>query len=259
MTPIGKRLVRQILTAASMLVSTVVWSASLAETLVIQGSTTFARSVEPLKSMIEAISKHDLVLVPNKSIPGLIALLEGRAQMAMISAPLKAEIAELEKTSSGQAYNRLQAHEILNTRIAFALHPSNPVRTASRDQLRQLLLGQIANWTALGGPDLPVRVVLVSGGGGVTTVIESQLLNGQRATGAHVINVKTPVQVIQVVEQEPGAVGFAQLALTKRKGLPELTTEEPIQQILSLVTLGAPTSAMIDVIQAARQVAEKAM
>ena len=51
--------------------------------------------------------------------------------MAMISAPLKAEIAELVKTSSGQAYNCLQALDILNTRIAFALHRSNPVRTAS--------------------------------------------------------------------------------------------------------------------------------
>ena len=70
-----------VLSAISTLVSTAVVSQSLAETLVIQGSTTFARRIEPYKSMIEAFSKHELTLIPNKTIPGLVALIEGRAHM----------------------------------------------------------------------------------------------------------------------------------------------------------------------------------
>ncbi len=66
--------------------------------------------------------------------------------------------------------------------------------------------------------------------------------------GPHIIYVKTPVQLVQVIEQEPGAFGFAQLALTKQRGLPELTTEAPIEQVLSLVTFGDPTPAMKTVI-----------
>ena len=77
--------------------------------------------------------------------------------------------------------------------------------------------------------------------------------------GSHVIHVKTPVQLVQVVEQEPGAIGFAQLALTKQRGLPELVTEQPIEQTLSLITLGDPSPAMSDVIQAARRAADKVM
>ena len=249
----------QVLAASVLLVSTAVLSQSFAETLIIQGSTTFARLVDPHKATIEAISKHQLEWIPNKSMPGLIALMESRAHMAMISAPLNSEMAALQEVLPGSEYQRLQAHEILNTRIAFGLHPTNLVRTASADQLRQLLLGQITNWAALGGADLPIRVVLVGGGGGVTTVIESELLHGQRAAGPHVIYVKTPQQVVKVVQQEPGAIGFAQLVLTERAGLPELTTERPIKQLLSLVTLGAPTAAMSDVIQAVRRVAEKAL
>jgi phosphate transport system substrate-binding protein len=65
--------------------------------------------------------------------------------------------------------------------------------------------------------------------------------------------------LVQVVEQEPGAIGFAQLALTKQRGLPELVTEQPIEQTLSLVTLGDPTAAMDAVIQATRRAAEKVM
>ena len=83
------------------------------------------------------------------------------------------------------------------------------------------------------------------------------MLGGQRATGHHIIYVRTPVQLVQVIEQEPGAVGFAQLALAKTKGLPELVTEQPIEQMLSLVTFGDPTPAMNDVIRATRRVSER--
>ena len=168
--------------------------------------------------------------------------------MAMISASLISEIDALQKIRPGLAYDRLQAHEILNTRIAVYTPP-----------LFFNLLGEITNWSALGGANLPIRVVLVGGGGGVTTVIQSELLSGQSVKGSHVIHVKTPVQLVQVVEQEPGAIGFAQLALTKQRELPELVTEQPIEQTLSLITLGDPSPAMSDVIQAARRAADKVM
>jgi phosphate transport system substrate-binding protein len=247
--------------AAAILFGSVVAATEVAaETLIVQGSTTFARRLmEPHKAAIEAESKHELTLIPNKSLPGLIALMEGRAHMAMISSSLKSEIDALQEVMPGLAYDRLRAHEIFATRVAFALHPTNRVRKASLNQVRRILLGEIKNWSVLGGPDLPIRVILVGGGGGVTTVMETELLGGQKARGSHVIYVKTPVQLIQIVEQEPGAIGFAQLALTKSKGLPELVTEQPVEQELSIVTLGDPTPAMKDVIQAARRVAEKTM
>ena len=37
--------------------------------------------------------------------------------------------------------------------------------------------------------------------------------------------------------------------ILKKDDLPELATEQPIKQTLSLVTFGAPTAAMRDVIQ----------
>ena len=57
-----------------------------------------------------------------------------------------------------------------------------------------------------------------------------ELLDGNSAAGPHVIYVKTPVQVVQVVQQLPGAIGFAQVALTLQKDLPELATEKSISQ-----------------------------
>ena len=228
--------------------------------LIVQGSTTFARRLmEPHKNAIEADSKHELTLIPNKSMPGIIALMEGRAHMAMISASLRSEIDQLQKAMPGMAYSRLQSHPIFTTRIAMAVHPSNPVRKASLNQIRKVILGQISNWSDLGGKDQAIRVVLVGGGGGVTTIIEAELLDNKLTEAPHIIFVKTPVQLVQVVEQEPGVIGFAQLALTRQRGLPEIIAEQPIEQTLSLVTFGDPTPAMKAVIDATRRVAEKTM
>ena len=255
-----RRIEHWILSALLVFASSVTVTQAYADPVVIYGSTTFFRRVmEPAKSAIEADSKHELTLIPNKSLPGLIALIEGRAHMAAISASLKSEIEALQRNLPGMDYDRLQAHEILTTRIAFGIHPSNRVRKASLHQVRKILLGEIKNWSELGGENLPIRVVLVGGGGGVTTVIETELLGGQSPRGSHIIFVRTPVQLVQVIEQERGALGFAQLALTKQRGIPELITERPIEQTLSLITLGDPTPAANDVIQATRRAAEKTM
>jgi len=259
-TLFGDRTRSLALIAISALLSATFVGQSLADTLIIQGSTTFTRRLmEPHKGSVEAESKHELTVIPNKSLPGMIALIEGRAHMAMISSSLKSEIAALQKVMPGLAYDQLQAHEILTTRISVGVHPSNRARKASLDEVRKAVLGEIRSWSALGGADIPIRIVVVGGGGGVTTVIESELLNGKQIQGPHVIFVKTPVQLVQIVEQEPGAMGFAQLALVKQRDIPELLTDKPIEQTLSLVTLGRPTQPMIDVIEAARSVAGKVM
>jgi phosphate transport system substrate-binding protein len=246
--------------AAAVLAAIAATSQCFADTIIVQGSTTFGRRVmEPHKETIESISGHEVTVIPNKSLPGLIALMEGRAHMAMISASLKSEIDALQKIIPGIAHQRLQAHDVMATPIAIAVHPSNPVRKAKLEQVRKILMGEITNWSALGGPNLPIRIVLVGGGGGVTSVVESELLGGQQAKAPNIIYTKTPIQLVQITEQERGAIGFAQLTLARQKWLPELATDRPIEQRLSLVTLGEPTPAMRAVISAARQAVEKSM
>jgi phosphate transport system substrate-binding protein len=190
---------------------------------------------------------------------GIIALMEGRAHMAMISASLESEVGKLRKAMPGLDYDRLKAFEISATRVAFVVYPSNPVRKAPIAQMKKLLTGEITNWSALGGKDAPIRLVIVGGGGGVATTVESEMLDGHPIRGPNIIYVKTALQLVAIVEQEPNAMGIAQLSLAKQKGLPEIATDAPVEQSLSLVTLGEPTSAMKAVIDAARAAVDKTM
>jgi phosphate transport system substrate-binding protein len=235
-------------------------SAAAADPLILQGSTTFNRRVmEPLEAAIEAKSGQDITVIPNRTLLGIIALMEGRAHMAMISASLESEIGKLKKAMPGLDYDRLRAFEISNTRVAFIVHPGNPVRKAPIAQIKKVLTGEITNWSALGGKDAPIRVVMVGGGGGVTTTVESEVLDGQPVHGPSVIYTRTALQVIGIIEQERNALGIAQLSLAKQKGLPEIVTDKPVEQLLSFVTLGEPTPAMKAVIDAARAAIDKTM
>ena len=244
---------------ALVLAAVVVTSAAAAQPIVVQGSTTFNRRVmEPHQAEIEAASGQRLTVIPNKSTPGLVALFEGRAQMTMISAPLQSEIQELQKVLPNCPCQRLKAFEITATRVAIGVHPSNPVRQASLADIKRILLGEITNWKELGGPDLPIRVAL-AGGGGIDAVIRSELLEGRPVAAPNVLNASSPDQLIQAVERSPDVVGFAQLSLVKRRNLPEIVTDQPLQTTLSLVTLDEPTPAVRAVIDAAHKLANQAM
>jgi phosphate transport system substrate-binding protein len=248
------------LAVLSLMLGFVAFSQAVADQLILQGSTTFNRRImEPHETEIEAKSGHDITVIPNRTMLGIIALMEGRAHMAMTSASLESEVSKLKKILPGLDYERLKTFEISSTRVAFAVNPANPVRKATLDQVRKILTGEVTNWSALGGKDAPIRMIVVGGGGGVVTTVETELLNGQSVRGPNIIYVKTALQLTGVVEQEPNALGIAQLALVKQKGLPEIVTEKPVEQTLSLITLGEPTGAMKAVIDAARAAVEKTM
>ena len=226
-------------------------SKAKADLVVVQGSTTFARRLlDRFEAQIKAETGHQLAVIPNKTLPGLIGLIEGRAQIAMISAPLEDERAALQEKFPTFDYNRLRVHEVAKVAVAVVIHKTNKVRKASLEQITKILNGEIENWSKLSGADRPIRVVLVGGGGGVTAVVQGQLLGGKQGASKNMIYTKTPVQLVQIVEQEPGAIGFAQLELAREHNMQVIRTESPIEQTLSLVTIDAPTPVLQSVIDA---------
>ncbi|MEA2909043.1 MAG: phosphate transport system substrate-binding protein [Bradyrhizobium sp.] len=223
--------------------------------LVLQGSTTVtSRVIGPFKADIEAASGQELTVIPNRSDLGVLALLEGDADLAMISSSLDKEI-DAVKSRYPALTDKLRGFELARTRLALAIHPSNPVRKITRVNLKSVLLGQITNWRDLGGPDLPIRLVAVRDGGGTVLTMKTQLLDGRHLAVPDSIRVQNGSQVITVVEQEAGALGISQLKRLRERNGVELVVDHPIEQILMLVSLGEPTAAMLAVIAAARSAA----
>src|SRR6202022_825545 len=130
-------------------------SAARSDDLVLQGSTTFAtRFTQPYTRAVEAQTGHHLEVIPNKSSHGLLALLEHRADLAMISTTLEREVGILRKSDPGLPFQRLQAFEVDRVHVALAIHPDNPVRSARLQDIAKILTGEIVNWKQRGGPAL---------------------------------------------------------------------------------------------------------
>lgn len=218
----------------------------------VQGSTTFNAAIfAAYRPAIERMAGAPLDIVANKSSWGLLALLEGRADLAMISAPLDAEIAAARKLQPNLDYAPLSEYRVLTTRIAFAVNPSNPVKSLPVETITRLLSGQLVNWAEVGGPDMPVRVVAVKEGGGTVAAVRAQIL-GDAPLAAGAIRLESANHVLKVVAQELGAIGIAQLGLIRKAGLHEIETDRPVEQPLSYVTAGLPSKQALRVIDATR-------
>jgi phosphate transport system substrate-binding protein len=227
-----------------------------AETLTIQGSSTASTTLlTPNRAMIETLSGHSLKIVGVRSDIGLLRLLAHQAEFAVISTSLKRAVDSLRANNPDLSYDKLVAFPVSHVRVAFAVNPSNPVRQVDMRSIRRVLSGEVTSWKQLGGTDEPIRVAYVQTGGGVTLSVACELFAGQPFTPANPIRVAFGVQVVKVVEQEPRALGVAQLGLTKEHQLPELATNQVIEQELTLVTLDEPSAAQQSVINAVRQVA----
>ena len=251
-SPISSAVLRAII-GIGCLVGLIDGSAS-AETLRIQGSSQLVSQVLlPYQDRIENAAGYKLNITSSKASLGLLALFDGEADLAMVSAQVKDVVAFLQKTTPDLPYRSLRGFLVGQTRVAYPVNPDNPVRRITSDQLKQILSGQIDNWREFGGPDLPIRIVSLSDGGGARITIKNVLLGGEQITSRAELRLESMEEVVDAVAQDRGALGIADSALLRRKGLPELTTETVVEQPLYLVSLGEPSDAMSAVITAARR------
>jgi phosphate transport system substrate-binding protein len=249
-------LLRRLSTVAILTIASVFSAA--ADTLVLQGSTTFADHMLRHQAEVQKEVRQKLRFIPNKTGEGLLALASGRADFAMTSGPVESDREFLKRHNPDFPFDDLRVFEITRTRMAFAVYPGNPVNKISMPALRKVLLGDIRNWREVGGHDLPITIVLVREGGGVQASVERHVLQGKPITVEDRILVQISPQVAKVVEQNPEGLGLAQLNVVQASKAKELATSEPIEQRLSLITLGEPNAAKRDVIEAMRRVVARA-
>ena len=107
-----------------------------AEVSVHGSSTVMNAMMAPSQAEIEKRSGQQLRIVGNGSQRGIADLLDGRAQIAMISAPLAEEVRRLNHDTPGSIQvGRLREYQIGESHVAFAVHPTNPVRALTNGHL----------------------------------------------------------------------------------------------------------------------------
>jgi phosphate transport system substrate-binding protein len=231
------------------------------QVLRVNGSTTVQKNVmEPCKSLVTGETGVSVVVIGSGSVQGLIDLIDGKCDAAMLSDSLddaKKAAVKLKKDIVIPA--DLQAHVVAKDLLQAIVHPSNPVKKLSREQIKGLNTGKIANWKEVGGADNPVILIAAPPSSGTRGVVQKLLMGGEPYAADAIIAEASKKEVENVASMaESFAVVSAGVAnLPEYKGKVKLVEMDPVGRELLFVTKGAPSPAAKKVIDAIRNSGSK--
>ncbi len=227
---------------------------SSAEEAVIRlhGSTTVMKKIiEPALPALEKATGSTLVLIGNGTGSGLEDLVRGRCDAAMISAELADAVRIMTDISGLEAPPDLKAHLLSHDSIKVIVHPSNPVKQLTLEQLRDLNTGKVSNWRKVGGKYIPVIVITSHPGSGTRKAFQQAVMGGEPyVSGA--LEAETTRREVEAVELFVEGIGAVTQAFVDIKGNSEKVkvVETPgIVRPLMLVTKGEPVPPVRKIIE----------
>ena len=151
------------------------------------------------------------------SSTGFKGLLDGSAAIGMSSRAVKSEEVEAFVAAGlGDPGSFEQEHAIAIDGLLIIVNPGNSVGGLTFDQVSRLLAGEIANWSEVGGPDLPVSVYTRNVESGTyVTIVDTLLKPYGREMSATANVVSGNAQLTDSVFADPGAIGYVGFAYQK--------------------------------------------
>ncbi len=91
--------------------------------------------------------------------------------------------------------------------VAAAVNPSNKVGALSKDQLKKIFSGEIANWKELGGTDAAISLYIREDGSGTRETFEERALGkGQALAKSNVVSSNGAMKT--AIAQDANAIGY---------------------------------------------------
>jgi phosphate transport system substrate-binding protein len=210
----------------------------------------FDSVIVPYRSAVEKSTGMSLAVEKNNAGKGMKELAEGKCEVAMVSASLEASLAAAKSAGLEKAPSNLQMHLIATSEVVFVVHPSNPVKRLSWDQLKDVHTGKITNWKQLGGKDQPI-VVYTDAAASATRGLIKQVVMGNSDYAPAAKAVGFVKEVNDRVAQDEAGVGALGLEFADPKQVTVVQTKK-VERPLAFVTVGPPTEAVQKIIDGFR-------
>ena len=179
-------------------------TAAAGGTVSTDGSTSMEKVIGALgESFMEANSGTTFTYNPTGSGSGIQAVSEGRCDIGLSSRALKDD----EKASG------LKETTLALDGIAIIVHPQNPVKDLTLEQIANIYTGEITNWKDAGGNDAEIVLIGREAGSGTRDGFES--ITDTKDACQYRQELTSTGDVITTVSQNPNAIGYASLAAIK--------------------------------------------
>lgn len=181
-------------------------SAAMAETIKCTGSTTITNVIftQETRAAIKDKLGIEVEAVGSSSGAGFKDLLEGKVPCSMSTNAFEALLAK-----SGVPADGLKTWPLGRDQVVAIVHRNNSVKTKalSKEQWAGLYSGKIRNWSEVGGPDLPVVVIISADEGSATRQEVQKEIMGGAAYPADVRKSTTTKDEVAAVGVTLGALG----------------------------------------------------
>jgi phosphate transport system substrate-binding protein len=223
--------------------------AAQAGDLVIQGSTTVLPIAQKVaEAYMKVNPKVKISLSGGGSGDGIKALIDGTTDIADSSRFIKEEEVKLAVQRGAYPVPFAVAYDS----IIPIVHPSNPVKNLTMDQLKAIYMGTIKNWKEVGGPVLQIVVISRDTSSGTYEVWEQKVMKKERVYAGALLQASNGA-IVQAVSKNRYAIGYIGLGYINKsvksltvngiKGSEKTTLDGtyPISRPLYMFTRGWPT------------------
>lgn len=131
----------------------------------------------------------------------------GTADLGAASRPIKPEEAQ-KLAALGDLGAPGAEHVIGLDGVAIIVHPGNPLRTLSREQVARLFAGEITDWAELGGKAGPVHVYARDDKSGTWDTFQTLVLGKAHKLSAQAQRFESSTDLSDKVATDPAAIGF---------------------------------------------------
>lgn len=102
---------------------------------------------------------------------------------------------------------KINAVPIADDGIAIIVNPANPVKNLTKEQVKKIFLGEIKNWSEVGGNNAPILVQTRETGSGTRASFEEMALEKKSVVGT-ATPAPSSALILQAVAKSPNAIGY---------------------------------------------------
>ena len=137
---------------------------------------------------------------------GIASLINRTTDLAMASRDLTDDERVLAHTKGVH----LKKYTVARDAMAIIANCSNPVKAVTVDQLEQIYLGQLSNWSQLGGKNLPIEGLSREKSSGTYEYFQAHVLHGKDNANSAVL-ISSNEGIIARIKKDPGAIAYVGL------------------------------------------------
>ncbi len=211
--------------------------------------------VAPNKDAVEKETGVKLVVDKTNAGKGMIDLLDGKCDAAMASASLDATIGAGKSAGLSKPTDGLQMDVLAKSEVVFVVHPLNPVKRLTWEQIRDIHTGKIVNWKEVGGKDLPITVYTDAKASATRGLIKQVVMgNAEYVDKAKAVDFVK--QVNDRVAADPSGIGGLGRGFVNQAETAVVETKK-IERPLGFVTVGKPSADLQKVMESLRKLGAK--